>query len=152
MIVSENKIITRKITFSSNLVKFAIVCWLGYSSYCFWNNQDIIKSKNNEIRKLIIVNNELKDKISSSDVFAENVKGYFNSLNNYDRFQNIDVDNIKNKIDIKNSNLLSSEEYIAVLPVLNRIGTNIENINDMMDLRVYGLENAIKNTGINEQI
>lgn len=148
IIVSENKILTKKITFSSNLCRLCLTIWFCYSSYCFVINKRIVNLKNKEIENLNIVNDELKNNIANFDGIFNNVKHYLSSLNIYDRFSDINVADFTKKLDIINDELLTAKSYKTILPTLNRINSSINEINNIVDNRVANIENLISNAGV----
>jgi murein DD-endopeptidase MepM/ murein hydrolase activator NlpD len=110
----------------------------------FFTNVKVQLKKDNEIEELKVVNNELNDSITSLSHIVDNIKNYLYALNYYDRFNGIDVKEAFNSENMSNnSTLLSSNEYRKILPVLNSVERDVNNIDMLVSSRINGINELL---------
>lgn len=132
------------------MIKVCFVVWFFYTSFFYFKNQEIIENKNFSIKELNSANLELKRDINKFVGLFSNIKSYLYSLNLYDRFESFETANFDRNLSIINDEFLDNKSYNDVLPVLARLDSEADDINNLISTRVSNIENLISNTGISK--
>ncbi len=150
IVISNNKIHNKNIGFITRLFNISIFLWTVYASYCFFINGRFIQEKNQQIQDLSLVNNNLQTNLTNLEGMVANFNQYLESLNLYDRFDNIQSFRISRDVVI-DDNLLKNGVYSEVLPVLDRINVNLNKVEARLDSRISNLEELIKESGVSDE-
>ncbi len=153
VIVSDNDIKTREITNFSRFVKMLLYCWIIFTSIFFIINKRIQNIKDKKIKELKTINSNLNNNINKISYFLKDLKGYLYTLNYYDRFNKIDMNQISNlsKNILKNNALIGIEDYKEILPVLDEMERNIVNIDTLITTRINGIKNLLKEVSLDQE-
>ena len=151
IIISNNTIKSKKVGFANTFVGLCGVVWLSYTSFFYFKNQEIIRGKDNYIKELTVVNNELKNNLNNFNEIFNNIEDYVSSLNLYDRFDNINTADFKKRINIINDDFLNNKSYNEVLPVLAKVDDKLNNIDNLLNTRISNMEQLVADAGINKK-
>ena len=149
IVVSDFGIKTKEITNLSRFLHCLVCVWFVFTTIMFFVNIKLLSFKNKKIQDLEDVNASLNIKITDISYLIEDVNNYLFTLNSYDRFNDINIKNL-NTITAKiNSNShIGVEEYKKILPIINNIERDISNVEIMVDSRISGLNNLLKEVSL----
>lgn len=150
IIVSDGKIITKKTSPITSLFKFVVVGYLAYNNILYFKIRDILDLKNNQISNLNTINANLEKNLNTTNKALEDVKYYFNVLNEYDRFNAINTKSLSTKQFLEKSDV-ENEKYVALSPLLDRTNNELNNIDNIIDNRIENLENFVNKVGIGQK-
>lgn len=150
IIISDNKIITKRYTGLTKVVSFCFATWSIYLGFLHVQDQQTIKDKNKYIEELVSVNEELNTNINKFAGLFSNVKSHIYSLNLYDRFAKIESNDLEKNISVVNDDFLDNKTYNNILPILAKIENETNEINSLINSRISNIEDLIVSTGIDK--
>lgn len=149
IVVSDFGIKTKEITNFSRCLHCLICVWFVFTSIMFFLNIKLLSIKNKKIQDLQEVNTSLNVKITDISYLIEDVNNYLFTLNSYDRFNDISIKNLNTiTAKINNNSHINVEEYQKILPIINNVERDISNVEIMVDSRISGLNNLLKEVSL----
>lgn len=151
IVVSDFGIKTKEVTNFSRFFNCLIYIWFIVATVMFFLNIKLLSIKNDKIKDLQSINTSLNVKITDISYLINDVKNYLFTLNSYDRFNDISIKNL-NTITAKfnNNSHINAEEYQKILPIINNIERDISNVEIMVDSRISGLNNLLKEVSLDD--
>lgn len=149
IIVSKNKITTKKVSVLSKIFKSALFFYLLYNNVLYINTKKLLVEKNKQINELTAINNNLKTNVENVNIAINNLGYYFEILNKYDRFTGLNITTLSNK-EFLDKNSVKSTKYAEFSPMLERLNNDLNSINNTINNRINNLENIIADVGINQ--
>ena len=152
IVVSDNGIVTKNIDNIDRAIKIIIFSWCVFTTLFFLFNYKIQLQKDKKISELKNINVSLNNNITDLTSVVKNVEDYLSALNFYDRFNNIDIKKVTDVHDkLKNNSYLTAEEYKEILPVLDKLERSIDNIEILVNSRINGINNLLKEASLDQK-
>ncbi|MDR1498956.1 MAG: M23 family metallopeptidase [Rickettsiales bacterium] len=152
IVVSSSGISTVRIGNFTRFIGLLLCCWVVFTSAFFFVNTKIQRVKNAKIEELRAVNLDLNNSITNLNYVVGDIKEYLSTLNYYDRFSSINVKKLSDLGSItESSTLISSNEYRAILPVLDSIERDMIGVEVLVNARIDGINSLLKETALDEE-
>lgn len=149
IIVSKNKITTKRVSVFSKIFKSVLFFYLIYNNVLYINTKKLLVEKNKQITELTAINDNLKVDVENVNIAVNNLGYYFKILNKYDRFTGLNIATLSNE-EFLDRNNVKSARYAEVSPMLERLNNDLNSINNTINNRISNLENIIANVGITQ--
>lgn len=146
VIISDKGIKSKEIGWLFCSWNFLLILWIFFTTAMYFHNKQVIINKNIEISQLSFSNNNLRKDLKVVDVNIKTIQKYIESLNKYDRFDSIAVDEelFQFKLVDEKDNKYKNQRTA----VLDRDEMHTKGINIALMQRIQGLENLIEETGL----
>ena len=145
VIISSSKIKKKRVGFGHKCLNLLFGIWVCFSTCFVFCSIKTFNAKDLKIKHLAEINTNLDNDLKSVNIILGNMKEYFATLNYYDRFKKMDVAKISNENNLLlNQQLMTENEYIKVLPVINSIDRDVKAINSLLDNRIDGIKSIIE--------
>jgi murein DD-endopeptidase MepM/ murein hydrolase activator NlpD len=143
VLISDKGIVSKEIDLSFCIWNLLFILWVFFTTAKYFEHTHTLAQKNKKIDNLTYSNITLKSNIKSLKL----VQNYVESLNQYDRFKNIEAGD-KSFALKTNEKELSNKYNDKFASVLDRDSNNMQNLNLALIDRINGLEKVIEDTGL----
>jgi len=138
IIISHHGIKCKKFDFVSYLVCFILTLWTFFATARYFEYRDVVIAKDLQIIDLYSSNSVLRRELKVMGRDVNDIKGYIQALNSYDRFDGV---NDYAEYSYEGRDSLARVDTLT-LAVLDRVKSNVEHVNIALEDRIQGLNNV----------